>query len=230
MHPVKTAAVTTVRQSWWSASALLFAASLATAPTSQGQVPMSGDSVVGAAGSVPAGPRRAALRSGIGEWRTSRPGATAQGTQRPRAVEHSEWFYRRQDLHRYASFLTMPLFVAQYLVGEELLKNGDDAAGWAKGVHPALAGGIWGLFAVNTVTGVWNWWDSRGEPEGRVKRTLHAALMLAADVGFATIGEAEDDEGFGASDGRREHRRHAIVSMSIATAGYLLMLSPLGRD
>ena len=216
-----------VRQTVSAASRALSAAALLSlspvAPVANAQVPAR-DSAASLTSAF--GPRLENLPATI-PFRSEAP--RPQG--RPVAVEHSEWFYRRQDLHRYASFLTLPLFVTQYLAGEELLKGGESADGWAKDVHPAVAAGIWGLFAVNTVTGVWNWWDTRGEPAGRTRRTLHAALMLAADIGFATIGEPEHEEESGAGDdGQFEHRRHAIVSMSIATAGYLLMLLPFGKD
>ena len=210
---------------------LATASLVSNAAVAHGQFPVSDSAASAIAPGLPAGPRITLLRVGISVVDSPTVIASPKQQQRPRAVEHSEWFYRRQDLHRYASYLTLPLFIAQYLAGEELLKNGDSSNGWAKDIHPVLAGGIWGLFAVNTVTGAWNWWDTRGEPEGRVKRTLHAALMLAADVGFATIGEAENEGGSGGEDdGTSEHRRHAIVSMSIATAGYLMMILPFWKD
>jgi len=37
---------------------------------------------------------------------------------------------------------------------------------------------------LNSVTGVWNLWESRHQPAGRTRRTLHGLLMLAADAGF----------------------------------------------
>ena len=217
------------------------------APAQTATLPDSGLQANASTEALRPGPRERPLRIGVSEvqrhevqrhevqrhevQRHDGTGVVSSGQDRPRAVEYSEWYYRRQTVHRYASVLTVPLFVAQYLAGEELLKHRDGAASWAKNAHPALASGIQALFVLNTVAGAWNWWDTRAEPAGRVQRTIHAVAMLAADVGFMTIGEAEDEgEGGGSNNGLQQHRRHAIVSMSVATAGYLLMALPFWRN
>ena len=85
------------------------------------------------------------------------------------AVEYSDMYYTRLKIHRIASYLTVPLFVGQYLTGRELW-NHPDSHGLAKDAHGPLAAGIAGLFAVNTVTGVWNLWESRKDPHRRARR------------------------------------------------------------
>lgn len=141
----------------------------------------------------------------------------------PRAVDYSDWYYRRLTLHRWASWTILPLFAAQYLAGTELAKGEERAADWAEDAHPALALGVGALFGVNTITGVWNLWDARHDPEGRGRRTTHAVLMLLADAGFVATAiladEAEDDgSGVGA------HRTMAIASMATATVSWAIML------
>ena len=90
-----------------------------------------------------------------------------------------------------------------------------------------VAGGIAVLFGVNSITGVWNLWDSRHEPDGRTRRYVHSILMLAADAGFAWAGAtAPGDEGPGAEldSQRRKHRTIALSSMGISLASYGMML------
>ena len=92
----------------------------------------------------------------------------------------------------------------------------------------AVASGIGVLFGVNTVTGVWNLWDSRGEP-GKARRVTHAVLMLASDAGFvataamAPEGEEGGFENEGGSDDRNRHRAVAIGSMGVSLVSYLMM-------
>ncbi|HEV2736509.1 MAG TPA: hypothetical protein VGV85_16805 [Longimicrobiaceae bacterium] len=85
-----------------------------------------------------------------------------------------------------------------------------------------------GLFTLNTVTGVWNLWEGRREPEGRGRRTAHALLMLAADAGFTATGVLGDRAANGGGS-RTVHRNVALGSMATAVAGYLVMLPQL-RD
>ena len=144
--------------------------------------------------------------------------------QQPQVVEISDGYFTRLKIHRLASFATVPLFVAQYLAGDELLKNGDDAAGWAEGSHGALAGAVAALFAVNTVTGGMNLLETRHDPEGRTWRTVHSVLMLVADAGFVATGVAAN----GAS--RETHRDIAVGSMAVALVSYAMMLPPFRRD
>jgi len=153
--------------------------------------------------------------------------------RRPKAIQHSDLYYTRLKIHQLASYLTVPLFVAQYLSGRELW-NHPDSHGLARDAHGPLAASIAGLFAVNTVTGVWNLWDSRKDPSSRTRRWIHGLTMLAADAGFVVVGATApgDDDGEGGggggggihSSGARTHRNVAIASMSVALSSYLMML------
>jgi hypothetical protein len=147
----------------------------------------------------------------------------AQDTGRARAIEYSDAYATRLTIHRIGSYAVLPLFAAQYYLGDRLI-NGGDVPGWVKPAHGVAAGAIGALFAVNTVTGIWNLYDSRKDPSGRARRYLHTALMLSADAGFAytglvTAGEASE----GDDDDSNTHRNAALVSIGLATAGTLMM-------
>lgn len=166
----------------------------------------------------------------VDAWRVG-AGAVAPDTTRPRrkAVRLSEAYATRLRIHKLASFATLPLFVAEYAAGDQLIKKGSAAPAWARSSHGALAGVIGGLFAVNTVTGGLNWWETRHQTGGRTWRTVHSALMLLADAGFAATG-ALADEAEGSNDKRKLHRTVAVTSMSVATLSYVMMLKPIRRD
>ena len=148
--------------------------------------------------------------------------------RRARAVEVSDAYALRLRIHHLASYTTIPLFVAQTVAGNQLYqadKSGAPKPGWATGTHAAGAVGLGVLFTVNTVTGVWNLWDSRHNEVGRTKRFLHSALMLASDAGFAyagSSGSSDDTQSFESE--RAHHRNIAYVSMGVALAGYGIML------
>ena len=149
--------------------------------------------------------------------------------RRPKAVEYSDGYYTRLRIHQLASYLTVPLFAAQYLSGRALWKN-PDSHGLARDAHGPLAAAVAGLFAVNTVTGAWNLWDARKDPNGRTRRWVHGLLMIAADAGFVAVGATAPDDDFrenggsGRSSGASTHRDLAIGSMSVALSSYLMML------
>ena len=146
---------------------------------------------------------------------------------RPMAVEYSDAYKTRLKIHKYASFATLPLFVAQYAVGQKLYDG--NASDGTRSLHGVLAAGTAALFAVNTVTGVWNLSEGRKDPNHRTKRMVHGILMLAADAGFVATGLMAPDEG---GENEREsggssasqHRAVALTSMGIATVAYLMML------
>ena len=147
--------------------------------------------------------------------------------QRRRAVEHSDWYYRRLTIHKVASYATIPLFVGEYLVGDKLYKG--EGTSTTRSLHGTLAGGIGVLFGVNTITGVWNLWESRGEP-GSARRVTHAVLMLASDAGFvataALAPEGVENGGFieaEDSNKRSQHRAVAVGSMGVSLVSYLMM-------
>lgn len=149
---------------------------------------------------------------------------------RPAAFEYSDAYYTRLAIHKYASYATLPLFVAEEIVGQKLYN--DTGGDGLRGTHTALAAGIGVLFGVNTVTGLWNLWDSRKNPAGRTKRVIHSLLMLASDGGFlatAATAPEREHEGFGGAvtnegGSASTHRALAITSGSVALAGYLMML------
>ncbi len=141
------------------------------------------------------------------------------------AIEHSDAYQTRAKIHKYASFATLPLFAAEVALGQSLDGSNDSK----KGAHAVVGAGIVGLFAVNTVTGAWNLFgEGRQEKEGRTLRLVHGLLMMAADVGFlATTASAPSTGRNGAltfEANRTTHRNLAIASVSVGTAGYLMML------
>lgn len=152
--------------------------------------------------------------------------ATASAdTGRPRAVTYSDAYGTRLTIHRYASYATLPVFAAEYVLGSRLLHArdlGQSTPQGTKTAHTAVAVGLGALFAVNTVTGAWNWWDARHDPNGRARRTVHSVLMLAADAGFAAAGALAGNASSSRS-GAHIHRNVALVSMGVATAGGLMM-------
>lgn len=177
---------------------------------------------IAASTTVPAGPR--ALP--IGFVAATDSAATAADTvrKRPRAIEYDDAYYTRLQIHRIASYAELPLFGAEYVLGERLIKEertGFPSSG-LKNAHTAVALGLGGLFALNTVTGVWNLWDSRHDPSGRTLTLIHSALMLGADAGFALAGATGGSAGGTISDTNR-HRTIALTSMGIATVGSAIM-------
>ena len=150
---------------------------------------------------------------------------TRQDTTRPRAIVYSNGYYTRLTIHRIASYAELPLFAAEYFVGTKVLNDERDNPGVRsslRGTHGMLATGLEALFALNTVTGVWNLIEARHDPAGRTRRWLHSLTMLAADAGFvATAGSTRSARGGGTS--ASTHRAWAIGSMGLATASTLMM-------
>jgi hypothetical protein len=147
------------------------------------------------------------------------------------AFEYSEGYQTRLKIHKYASYATLPLFVAQFAVGQKLY-NGNGSSG-TRTAHGVLAGGTAVLFGVNTVTGVWNLSEGRKDPNHRTKRMVHGILMAVADAGFVATGiltphEGHEEGGFtyqeSGGTSRSTHRAVALTSMGIATVAYLMML------
>jgi len=141
------------------------------------------------------------------------------------AIEHSDAYQTRAKIHKYASFATLPLFAAELALGQSLNGSNDGK----KGAHALVGAGIVGLFGVNTVTGAWNLFgEGRQDTEGRTLRLVHGLLMMATDVGFlATTVSAPSTGRNGAltfEAKKTTHRNLAIASVSVGTAGYLMML------
>src|ERR1019366_9660548 len=154
---------------------------------------------------------------------------TTTRRRRAKAIQYSDWYGRRLEIHKAASWATLPLFVGQYLTGEPLITQGTFSPTWVKRVHPVLATGVLGLFATNTVTGVWNLWEGREEPKGRAWRMTHSILMLVSDAGFAYVGQLSHSvKQSGAA--RNQHRAAAIASSGLALVSYVMMLPPFRKD
>jgi hypothetical protein len=148
--------------------------------------------------------------------------------RRRKAIEVSDWYERRLRIHRYGAYATLPLFVFQAAAGNELYQKGSGAPGWARNGHRVGATALATVFTVNTVTGLWNLWDSRAVPQGRTRRAIHTVLMLASDAGFAYAGIKLSEDAEQSAEARRKHRNTAYASMGVAVTGAGMML--LWRD
>jgi hypothetical protein len=145
--------------------------------------------------------------------------------QRPRAIEYSDAYYTRLTIHRYGSYVMIPLFVAEYSLGQNLMNDASPAS-WMKPSHVAVASGIGVLFGVNTVTGVWNLWESRHDPAGRTRRIVHSVMMIASDAGFlaaAAVAPGGNGQFSTRSHDQRVHRNVAIGSFALSTVGGAMM-------
>lgn len=149
--------------------------------------------------------------------------------QRDTIIEYSSFYYQRLTVHRWGSYTMLPLFAAQAYVGSQLYAGNTEGN---EDAHALLAAGVAGLFAVNTVTGLWNLWDGRHDPNDRTRRFTHSALMLLADAGFVATGllaEGAEDDGSGGG-GASTHRAVAIGSMAVSTVGWLMMTDLFRKD
>ena len=145
---------------------------------------------------------------------------------RPVAVEYSDGYYTRAKIHKYASFATLPLFATELALGQNIYNDPNANTSTAKGAHIAVGTAITGLFAVNTVTGVWNMWESRNDPSHHKLKLIHGILMLGADAGFvATFASGPGGRDSSTLDTQKQtHRTIALTSIGLATGSYLLML------
>lgn len=162
------------------------------------------------------GPTVAALAVGVrAEGDTVRP--------RRRSVEVSEWYERRLRIHRYGAYSMIPLFAVQAIAGNQVYQDPKTAPDWAKTTHRVGAAGLATVFTLNTVTGLWNLWESRGVEQGRTRRTVHSLLMLASDAGFTYAGVKLSEDAETSIDKRELHRKFAYGSMATALTGAGLM-------
>jgi hypothetical protein len=147
-------------------------------------------------------------------------------TPRRHAISYSDQYYTRLTIHRYGSYIMLPLFAAEYSLGQNLINDASPSS-WIKPTHTGVALGIGALFTVNTVTGVWNLWESRSDPSNRGLRITHTVLMLASDAGFVLTGAmTPKHHSFDFNEiqqSRNRHRNWAIGSMAVSTAGTALM-------
>ena len=146
-------------------------------------------------------------------------------TVRPRvkAVELSDWYYRRLEIHQWGSYVMVPLFGLQYIAGRRLFDDPANAPTWAKTGHRVGATLIAGVFTVNTVTGAWNLWDNRSVPEHRWLRYTHALSMLGADAAFTYAGAKLSTEAQNSLQKRRQHRTVALSAIGGSAASALIM-------
>jgi hypothetical protein len=144
--------------------------------------------------------------------------------RRPRAIEYTDAYYTRLTIHRYGSYAMIPLFVAEYSLGQNLMNDASPAS-WMKPAHGVVAGGVGVLFGLNSITGAWNLWESRSDPAGRTRRIVHSVMMIVADAGFAATGATAPghDHGFTNYNDylhrQRVHRDLAIGSIALSTVG-----------
>jgi hypothetical protein len=150
----------------------------------------------------------------------------AAQTARPTAIEYSDAHELRAKIHKYASFATLPVFATELALGQSVYNDADPRTAAARGAHIAVGTAITGLFAVNTVTGVWNMWESRHDPSHHRLKLVHGILMLGADAGFvATFATGPGGRVNPTLDADRQtHRTVALTSIGLATGSYLLML------
>jgi hypothetical protein len=151
------------------------------------------------------------------------PADTVRHRPRPRAIEYPDAYYTRLEIHRDLSYAIYPLYVAQYIAGEELWKKSRDAPTWAKTGHRVFATALVGVFGVNTVTGLWNLWDARNDPDHRVLRTIHALTMLAADGAFSYAGSTLATQAQNSLSKRRLHKTITISAMGVTALSSLIM-------
>jgi len=149
---------------------------------------------------------------------------TTAPRRRRKAVQVSDWYERRLRIHRYLAYTTIPLYAFQAIAGNQLFQESSGAPEWAKTGHRVGATALAGVFTVNTVTGLWNLWDSRSVPQGRTRRTIHTILMLASDAGFTYTGIKLSNEAENSLAKRKQHRNLAYASMGVAIAGSGMML------
>jgi hypothetical protein len=88
------------------------------------------------------------------------------GRRQEGPFEYSDAYAVRLTIHKIASFATVPLFVLQYIAGQQLIEHeggggngfreddGEGGGGLAEW-HGTLAAGVAGLFAA-AITGSWN--------------------------------------------------------------------------
>lgn len=144
-------------------------------------------------------------------------------TRRRKVVEVSDWYSRRLTVHRYVAYATIPVFALQWAAGDQLYHKSSSAPTWAKTMHRVGATSLAGMFTVNTVTGLWNLWDSRTVPEGRALRTMHALTMLTVDAGFTWAGAKLSNDAETNNNARKLHREVALSCMGLTVVSELAM-------
>jgi hypothetical protein len=150
------------------------------------------------------------------------PGQTA----RPVAIVYTDAYETRAKIHKIASYATLPLLGTEVVLGQKLYDDPASRTSSYRGAHIAVGTAITGLFAVNTVTGVWNLWEARKDPHERRLRLIHGLSMLGADAGFvAAFGTGPGGRNLVNFDQNKQtHRAVALTSIGVGAGSYLLML------
>ncbi|BCS31004.1 hypothetical protein TBR22_A02030 [Luteitalea sp. TBR-22] len=137
------------------------------------------------------------------------------------AFEYSEGYQKRAKIHKLASWATLPLFGAEAIIGSSLYSSPTEGK---KDAHLVIGGAIGALFAVNTVTGVWNLLEARKDPTFGKRKWAHALLMMGADVGFVATAATGPGEGGDYDSQKSTHRAVVISAIAMSTTAYLIML------
>lgn len=170
-----------------------------------------------------------ALRFWRCDWVIGEGAADTGASQRPKAVQYSDNYYKRLAVHRYASYAMLPLFVAEYALGQSLYNRLGTAdtvptSRSLRSWHGIVADAIGVLFVVNTYTGFLNLEESSVTRKGRTRREVHSALMVLSEIGFVATGQLVPGRGGDALSRRNAHRTVAMLSVSTAVVGDALML------
>ncbi len=152
---------------------------------------------------------------------TSSGGDTTTRAGRPRAIEYSDAYHTRLKIHQIGAYAMLPLFVSEYFIGQHLLTSTNRSPG-LKTTHSVIAGALGVVFVANTVTGAWNFWDARADPNGATRRKIHSVIMLASDIGFVATAISAGNAKFSLADARR-HRTIAISSIALSAVGTGMM-------
>jgi hypothetical protein len=137
------------------------------------------------------------------------------------SITHSSQYYYALAVHRDISYAMIPLFGVQYAMGRRLIKGG--APTWVRTTHIVGFHVLGAMAVVNTATGIVNVIATRKEKPDRLRRIIHTSLMLAGDAGFAYTASIAHDAAKQGPAEKRRHERAATVSMSLTTAGAVVM-------
>ena len=146
---------------------------------------------------------------------------TTTRAQRPRAIEYSDAYHTRLKIHQIGAYVMLPLFIGEYFVGQKLLNSPNRPQG-LRSAHSLIAGAVGVVFATNTITGAWNFWDARADPKGRTRREIHSVLMLASDAGVLLTAITGSNARHSLANART-HRTIAISSIALSAVGTGMM-------
>ncbi|MEZ4455250.1 MAG: hypothetical protein R2882_01685 [Gemmatimonadales bacterium] len=141
----------------------------------------------------------------------------------PSAIEYSETYATRVTASIVAQLRDDPAVHRRGYTGFQLRNKGVNAPQWTRDLHGPIAAGTAIVFGMNTLTGVWNLWEGRKDPEGRGKRLLHGAMFLAAGAGFTYVIAAGDNI-YTSGRGNHWHRDVALASMSVSLVSWSIMI------